>query len=261
MIEKILEKRQKIKKRLFKKVNLLRKKSASLLVKGKQLLGQIKQDRNILLTRSQKLLVKKSELITKNKQLLTKYSNLKNQKQKLRDQFLLLQKTGNELIKQKTNFIEQLNASKQKLEEFKQFNQIGQEILKFKQEMKNQGKNVWAVPYENLVELSKSNESWIVPNPSTEILTKIINTMKLKYEKNITSLTNLTLDQKTVEGTNRLKSVTNNTVIISQLLNKLTDYLPFIQIYMKTVQGHAPPRPPQLPAQVAEQRAQARQPQ
>ena len=84
MIEKILEKRQKIKKRLFKKVNLLRKKSASLLVKGKQLLGQIKQDRNILLTRSQKLLVKKSELITKNKQLVTKYSNLRNQKQKLR---------------------------------------------------------------------------------------------------------------------------------------------------------------------------------
>ena len=58
--------------------------------------------------------------------------------------------------------------------------------------------------------------------------------MKLKYEKNITSLTNSTLDQQAVEGTNRLKSV-NNTVIISQLLNKLTDYLPFIQIYMKTL--------------------------
>lgn len=235
MIQKILEKRQKIKKRLLKKVNLLRKKSEKLLIKGKQLLAQIKQDRNILFVRSQTLLMKKAEIIARNEQLLRKYSELKSQKQKLAIRSSLLQQKSNQLIKQKTNLIQQINKSKQKLEEFKQLNMIAQEIMKLKKEMKNKGKTMWAVPFENISILSNSNENWIIPNPSNQILNKMINTMKLKYEKNILTLPNTQLLKENLDGTNRSKSSEKDTVIMSQLLNKLTDYLPFIQTYTKAL--------------------------
>lgn len=235
MIQKILEKRQKIKKRLLKKVNLLRKKSEKLLIKGKELLSQIKQDRNILFTRSQKLLLKKSNLISKNQQLANKYAKLKIQKQNLINQLNLLQQTGNQLIKEKKNLLEQIKISTQKLEECKQLSEIGQQVLKLKQDLNNEGKTIWAVPFDNLVTLAKNNETWVVPNPSSQILTKIINAMKLKYEKNNMKLTNANLETLDLNSKNRSKSVNSNTVVISQLLNKLTDYLPFIQIYMKTL--------------------------
>lgn len=231
MIQKILEKRQKIKKRLLKKVNLLRKKSEKLLMKGKQLLAQMKQDRNILFDRSQKLLAKKAELISKNQQLLSKYAELKSQKQKLTTQSNLLQQKGNELIKQKANLIDQINKSKQTLEEFKQLYVVGQEILKLKQDLQKQGKTVWAVPFENMANLSTANDTFIVPNPSTQVLNKLINTMKLKYEKANFIVTS----ENEANAQNRSKSATQNTIVISQLLNKVTDYLPFIQAYMKTL--------------------------
>nr|AMN09237.1 ribosomal protein S2 [Ourococcus multisporus] len=235
MIQKVLEKRQKIKKRLLKKVNLLRKKSEKLLIKGKQLLAKIKQDRNILFTRSQALLAKKVEIVSKNEQLIRKYSELKAHKQKLLTQTNILQQKGSHLINQKANLIQQIERLKQKLEEFKQLNLIGQEILKLKKEMKNQGKTIWAVPFENIATLSNSKETWLIPNPSVQILNKMINAMKLKYEKNLLTFTATTLSNTDLNGNNRSKSVEKNTVVISQLLNKLTDYLPFIQTYMKTL--------------------------
>lgn len=231
MIQKILEKRQKIKKRLLKKVNLLRKKSETLLMKGKQLLGQMKQDRNILFDRTQKLLMKKSELVLKNQQLLNKYVELKAQKQKLVQQSNVLQQKGNELIKQKAQLVEQINSSKQKLEDFKQLHLIAQEILKVKQQIQTEGKTIWAVPFENIATLSTSADTYILPNPSAQILNKLINTMKLKYEK-----TNfIEQNANSMKAQNRSKSANQDTVVISQLLNKVTDYLPFIQAYMKTL--------------------------
>jgi small subunit ribosomal protein S2 len=230
MIQKVLEKRQKIKKRLLKKVNLLRKKSETLIVKGKALLSQIKQDRNILVSRSQKLFAKKAEFMTKTEQLLQKYSELKLQKQKLQMQSQQLQEKGNLLIEQKKNLLNQIQDSKQKFEEFKKLYVIGEEIVKLKQEFQKQGKTVWAVPFENTVALANSNENYVIPNPSSKILTKLIEMMKLKYETNSSSSTGTSL-----EGLNRSKSSAQNTVLMSQLLNKLTDYLPFIQSYMKTL--------------------------
>lgn len=230
MIQKILEKRQKIKKRLLKKVNLLRKKSVSLLEKGKELLGKIKQDRNTFFTRSQQLLIKKNEILAKNELLIQKYSELKNQKQKILTQALLLEQKGNELINQKSTLIQQIEDSKQKLQEFKQLYLIGQEISKLKNELQNNGKTIWAVPFETIVDISKSNDAWIIPNPSTAVLNKMISAMKLKYQKNNLAST-ITLN----EFNNRSKSTTQNTVIMSQLLNKVTDYLPFIEAYMKTL--------------------------
>jgi small subunit ribosomal protein S2 len=242
LIQKILEKRQKIKKRLLRKVNVLRKKTSNLLTKGKQLLALIKKDRNVLLNRSQKLFAKKAELVSKNRELLRKYAQLKKQRENLVIQTNLLQRKGNELIQQKAFLIEEMKKSKDLFEEFNQLNVIGQEILKLKQEMKQQGKTVWAVPFENMTNLENRNTQGLIPNPSSDLLNRMVQAMKLKYEKN-----NLVMDglnnglsqsvarEASAQNENRPKSSGENTVIMSQLLNKLTDYLPFIQAYMKTL--------------------------
>jgi ribosomal protein S2 len=235
MIQKILEKRQKIKKRLFKKVNLLRKKSEKLLVKGKQLLTQIRQDRKILLTRTQKLLTKKSELISKNKQLLTKYSQLQLQKQKFAKQGQLLQKKGNDLLNQKRSFIQQIQITVQALEEFKKLNTIGEEVFALKEKFQTEQKTIVAVPFENFMEMVKTKEVSTIPNPSTAILNKLINVMKLKYEKNSFTNSNPPMNFETSQSKNRAKATASQTVVISQLLNKLTDYLPFVQFYIQTL--------------------------
>ena len=67
--------------------------------------------------------------------------------------------------------------------------------------------------------------------------------MKLKYEKNQLTFnedlqSNFSLENSikdNVSGNNRSKSTDKNTMIMSQLLNKVTDYLPFICMYMKTL--------------------------
>jgi small subunit ribosomal protein S2 len=231
LIQKILEKRQKIKKRLLKKVNLLRKKSEKLLIKGKELIGQIKQDKNILFTRSQQLILKKNEVIEKNKQLLHQYSELKLKKQKLAIQYQLLKENGQNLVQQKTKILAQIDQASDRLNEFKQLSIIGYEILKLKQEFQKTGKNLWTVSFENSARLATENNTWLIPNPSLSLLNKMVQMMKLKYENKVLDSNQL----NALNSTNRTKSNTTETVVISQLLNKLTDYLPFIQGYMKNL--------------------------
>lgn len=226
MIQKILEKRQKIKKRLLKKVNLLRKKSQHLLMKGKQLLVQMKQNRNLLFDRSQKLLAKKAQFIAKYDQLLKKYEALKAQKQTFARQSNLLQEKGKELIKQKAELMAQISQTKQKLEEFQQLHFIGRELVQLKQSLQKEGKTIWAVPFDSFATLSSSSDTFTIPNPSTQILNKLINTMKLKYE------TPMFVSET---AKNKSKSADQNTVVMSQLLHKVTDYLPFIESYMKVL--------------------------
>jgi ribosomal protein S2 len=235
MIQKILENRQKIKKRLLKKVNLLRKKSENLLVKGKQLLSQIRQDRKILLTRSQNLLMKKSELIAKNKQLLTKYAHLQAQKQKLTKQSQILQQNATNLIEQKRRFVLQIEETKKTLDEFKKLYSIGDEVLNLKRKLQDEQKTIVAVSFENFLEILEKKEIATIPNPSTEILNKLITVMKLKYDKSslLNSMDASLLDQ--TSGTNRSKETSAQTIVMSQLLNRLTDYLPFIKFYVKTL--------------------------
>jgi ribosomal protein S2 len=235
MIQKILEKRQKIKQRLLKKVNLLRRKSEKLLMKGKELLSKIKQDKNVMFNRTQILLTKKLEISSKLENLLQKYRSLELQKQKLIIQTNSLQEKGNLLIKQKKNLTEELQRSQQKLEEFKQLHEITQMISSIKNEMQEKGKTVWAIPFENTLNLNSSMDTSLVPNPSTEILNRIVNLMKLKYDKNLLSVENNTKITTNLDGLNRSKSTEKSNVVVSQLLNKLTDYLPFIQTYIQAL--------------------------
>lgn len=227
MIQKILEKRQKIKKRLLKKVNALRKKSEKLLIKGKDLILQIKRDRNMLFTRTQTLILKKNQVLEKNQLLLRKYLELNAQREKLATRYETLQRKGNALIEQKAKLLERIEGATQKLEELKQLQIVGYEISKLKNEYHQAGKTIRAVPFENSVRLETDGQAWLVPNPSLTILNKMIHFMKSKYENKV-------IEQRN-EATNLPKSSGEETVVISQLLNKLTDYLPFLSDYMKTL--------------------------
>ena len=235
MIHKILEKRQKIKKRLLKKVDLLRKKSEKLLIKGQELVSTIKQGKNLMFNRKKMLLGQKTEILTKMEKLIKMYDLLKLQKQKSIFAITNLQQKGNLLIDQKRTLSEEIIKSKQKLEEFKQLHEITQTISKIKIEMQKQGKVLWAIPFEKTITLESSMKNSFIPNPSTEVLNRMINLMKLKYEKNLLSSEKPLITDKSVEGINFSKSADTNNVVVSQLLNKLTDYLPFIQNYIQTL--------------------------
>lgn len=224
MIQKILEKRQKIKKRLLKKVNALRKKSEKLLIKGKDLILQIKTDRNLLFTRTQTLIAKKNQALEKNQRLLSKYLELNAQKEKLATQYEALHRKGNALIEQKAKLLERIDGATRKLEELKQLQIVGYEISKLKNEYQKAGKTLRAVPFENSVRFETENQAWLVPNPSLAILNKMIHFMKSRYENKVIE-----------QSTNGPKSSLDETVVISQLLNKLTDYLPFLSEYTKTL--------------------------
>ena len=235
MIHKILEKRQKIKKRLLKKVDLLRKKSEKLLIKGQELVSTIKQGKNLMFNRKKMLLAQKTEILTKMEKLIKMYDLLKLQKQKSIFAITNLQQKGNLLIDQKRTLSEEIIKSKQKLEEFNQLHEITQTISKIKIEMQKQGKVLWAIPFEKTITLESSMKNSFIPNPSTEVLNRMINLMKLKYEKNLLSSEKPLITDKSVEGINFSKSADTNNVVVSQLLNKLTDYLPFIQNYIQTL--------------------------
>lgn len=224
MIQKILEKRQKIKKRLLKKVNALRKKSEKLLIKGKDLILQIKRDRNMLFTRTQTLISKKNQVLEKNQRLLSKYLELNAQKEKLATQYEALHRKGNALIEQKAKLLERIDGATRKLEELKQLQIVGYEISKLKNEYQKAGKTLRAVPFENSVRFETENQAWLVPNPSLAILNKMIHFMKSRYENKVIE-----------QSTNGPKASLDETVVISQLLNKLTDYLPFLSEYTKTL--------------------------
>lgn len=234
MIQKILEKRQRIKRRLLKKVHLLRKKSEKLLIKGQQLVSKIKQGKNSMFNRTRTLLIQKSEIMTKMEKLLQTYEFLKSQKKRWSILMNNLQERGNLLIEQKRVLLTEIQKSKQKLEEFKQLYEITQTISNLKKEMEKQGKTVWALPFKTTLDLENSSEALLVPNPSTNILNRMINVMKLKYEKNLLSSEKpLVIGKK--EGLNRSKSVAKNDIVVSQLLNKLTDDLPFIENYIRAL--------------------------
>ena len=235
MIHKILEKRQKIKKRLLKKVDLLRKKSEKLLIKGQELVSTIKQGKNLMFNRKKMLLAQKTEILTKMEKLIKMYDLLKLQKQKSILAITNLQQKGNLLIDQKRTLSEEIIKSKQKLEEFNQLHEITQTISKIKIEMQKQGKVLWAIPFEKTITLESSMKNSFIPNPSTEVLNRMINLMKLKYEKNLLSSEKPLITDKSIEGINFSKSADTNNIVVSQLLNKLTDYLPFIQNYIKTL--------------------------
>nr|YP_009237939.1 ribosomal protein S2 [Pseudomuriella schumacherensis]AMO01365.1 ribosomal protein S2 [Pseudomuriella schumacherensis] len=246
IIKSILERRNLIKRRLINKVNLLRKKSQKLMATGKLLMKKIKnsvfENKNQLINRSQKLILKKEQLVERNQLLIKKYTELSIKQQQLIQQSHQIQTKGNALIQNKQSLLKQLKKNQQKLKDFKQLFVIGQELNALKNSSLNQGKTLWTVSYGQLTKFSKQNPSWLVPNPSKEILNQIINAMKTASFEDKSSLT--LSNQLTASISNRPKSdvvtseqteKSSKTIVLSKLLSKFTSFLPFIKVYIQTL--------------------------
>ena len=231
IIQNILEKRQKIKYKFINKVNLLRKRGQKLLARGQILIAKLRQNKNGLIEKSQQLIQQKQQILLKNKGFLTQYVKLKNKKREFIEKSQNLLQKGNSFLYQKQNLLKQFRKNQARLKEFKQLFLIGQELLKFKKTLNTDSK-IWSISYGKFEQFSLAENqqqnmvSWMVPNPSKEMLDRIIYSMKMKYETPSSTLTN---------KQNRSKSNSLNTILVSKLLNRFTDFLPFMKIYIENI--------------------------
>jgi len=227
VIHNLLEKRQKIKDRLFAKVNLLRKKSRKLMIKGKKFIQQLQKNPNYFIQKSQLFIMKKTVFLNQTKNLMNKYSNLFIKQQKILNATKLLKEKETQLMQQKQFLKNMMKNDKNLLVSFKKLYLIGQELMKLKQQTNENGNVLWAVSYEKFNNIINENLS-VVPSPPSEILYKILSTMKMKldpFEMASNKISNKSM--------NRSKSTdTTKNLIISKLLDKFTLYLPFMKNYM-----------------------------
>nr|AWI68403.1 ribosomal protein S2 [Pediastrum duplex] len=247
VIHNLLEKRQKIKERLFNKVNMLRKKSRKLMIKGKKLIQQLQKNPNYFIEKSQQLMKLKRLFLIQSKNLIENYSNIFIKQEKILNVTKALKDKENQLMQQKIYLKNIMQNDKNTFVSFKKLFLIGQELMKLKQQTNQSGNVLWAVSYEkfnqilsqseenSVSSLGEANQSEnanktnsIVPSPSTEILYKILSTMKIKFDP-------LEMSYNKISNKQMNKSKSTNTtknLIISKLLDKFTLYLPFIKNYM-----------------------------
>jgi small subunit ribosomal protein S2 len=245
VIHNLLEKRQKIKDRLFAKVNLLRKKSRKLMLKGKKFIQQLQKNPNYFIQKSQKLIGHKILFLNQTKNLMNKYSNIFMKQQKILNVTKLLKEKENVLMQQKQFLKNMMKNDKNLLVSFKKLFLIGQELMKLKQQTNENGNVLWAISYEKFNHIINDNlmkENSIVPSPPTEILYKILSTMKIKLDPleigSNTISNKLEISYFKQKSMNRPKSTdTTKNLIISKLLDKFTLYLPFMKNYMALLIG------------------------
>jgi ribosomal protein S2 len=230
IIKNILEKRQRIKLRLFKKVSLLRIKSQELIKKGKKLIFKVKQNKEQFLNTNQKLLKKREQLIQKGELLIQIYNNLIKKNKDLTTKNLEFTEKANQLIKRKKNLVKQLLINKKQLRELQVLFLLSTELIKLKQIKSQQGKTLWTMAYGKLLNLTKENNlhESLVPTPPKEVLNKILTTMRKTSEILTNTSSNLNI--------NRSKTEVTNIVLFSKLLNKFSDFMPFIKNYIQIIQ-------------------------
>nr|YP_009364004.1 ribosomal protein S2 [Pediastrum duplex]AQU64401.1 ribosomal protein S2 [Pediastrum duplex] len=236
VIHNLLEKRQKIKEHLFNKVNMLRKKSRKLMIKGKKLIQQLQKNPNYFIEKSQQLMKLKRLFLIQSKNLMENYSNIFIKQEKILNFTKILKEKENELMQQKIYLKNIMQNDKNTFVSFKKLFLIGQELMKLKQQT-NQSENIlWAVSYEKFnqileEEAATNKKNSIVPSPSTEILYKILSTMKIKFDPLEMSYNKISNKQMNKSKSTTHEAKTKN-LIISKLLDKFTLYLPFIKNYM-----------------------------
>jgi small subunit ribosomal protein S2 len=247
ILQKILEKREKIQRRLFTKVYLLRKKSQKFMIKGKYLIQQILRSKNFLIEKSQKFIQTKNALFAANALLLNLSKNLKIKKIQILKQIQQLEFAAVEILKQKQQLKVLIQSNLQKFNEISQFFEIGQQLLKTKDLVeKNGNTTVVTLSYEKLLTLQNStgsdnfNGTATLPNPSPEIFKKMIAVVSnLRKEENGFFATN-----QMANMSNRAKSADTpaasmpgnagasngaKTILISKFLNKFISLLPFFK--------------------------------
>jgi small subunit ribosomal protein S2 len=250
-IQNLLEKRQKIKDRLFSKVNLLRKKSRKLMTKGKKFIQQLQKNPNYFIQKSHKLIQKKNLFLQSTKNLIEKYTALSQKQERVFQQMKLLKAKENQLLEQKKFLKNQILNDTNSLKDFKKLFLIGQELMKLKKETKENGKILWAVSYERFNQLldqkAVMSQNIMVPSPPNEILYKILSTMKMKFGASAavpepqlgtpypaSKPNNFAINNNSQNQMNLAKSTTEekNAILLSKLLDKFTLYLPFMKKYM-----------------------------
>nr|AWI68210.1 ribosomal protein S2 [Pediastrum angulosum] len=251
VIHNLLEKRQKIKERLFNKVNMLRKKSRKLMIKGKKLIQQLQKNPNYFIEKSQQLMKLKRLFLIQSKNLIENYSNIFIKQEKILNVTKTLKEKENQLMQQKIYLKNIMQNDKNTFVSFKKLFLIGQELMKLKQQTNQSGNVLWAVSYEKFNQILNENSvsflgeadqsentnktNSIVPSPSTEILYKILSTMKIKFdplEMSYNKISNKQMNKSKSTNTRSGGADARKNLIISKLLDKFTLYLPFIKNYM-----------------------------
>jgi small subunit ribosomal protein S2 len=224
VIQNLLVSRQRMKDRLLSKVNILRKKSRKLMLKGKKLIFQLQQNPNSFIEKNQFILNQRNFILIQNKNYIEKYSTISMKEQKL----LLLMKSLklklNSLLEQKKSLKHQILNAKKELSEFKQLFLIGQELAKVKNSMLASGKTVWSISYEKFNQFIQSPNAKFVPNPSVDILNQIIAVYYKKLNFNNTTFNQVQLNES--------KSNYSKPIVLSKLLDKFLIYLPFMKKYL-----------------------------
>nr|AYQ94638.1 ribosomal protein S2 [Chlorosarcina stigmatica] len=222
----IVQKRQEIKNRLLQKAVILRKKSKALITKGRQLLEKATNANNkaLLKEKSQQLATKRKELIEKGQQLLRR-------RQKLVEKLSVLT-LNTENLKQKSvaiatkhkTLLNLLSLNRKKVRELNTLCSVAERIQKLKQEAKEQNKSLYTVSYSKLQQLMsiEGSQSWIVPDPSKQLLTKVVVTMK---------------NAKTLDSNLGVKaygiSEATDMLVLSRLLNNFSTFIPYIKSSME----------------------------
>ena len=246
ILQKILEKREKIQRCLFNKVYLLRKKSQKFMIKGKYLIQQILRSKNFLIEKSQKFIQTKNAIFFANTLLLNASKNLKHKKIQILKQIQEFEFATAEILKQKQQLIQSNLA---KFNEIQQFFEIGQQLLKTKDSVQRNGHTtILALSYEKLLTLQNSTLSdnlkvtTTLPNPSPEI-----------FKKMIAVVSNLRKEENGFFGTNQINNLSNRpkstdnpkasdlqnagvenqnqerTILLTKFLNKFILLLPFFK--------------------------------
>ncbi len=235
ILQKILEKRQKIQRRLIFKVSLLKKKSQKFMMKGKYLTRQILLSKKSFLERGKKFLEFKNSILSTSFSLANASKNLKQKKSSLAKQIVQLEQGALKLFKQKQQLRTLVEANIQKYKECEQFFILGKELFQLKTSFEKQGKKQFvAVSFETFTSPSFSgNQS--IPSPSTEILKKMISLFSNLRQ------TEMNFEAKSEKNTNRAKtseilSTTpseGSTLLFSKFLQKFTNFVPFFEKSME----------------------------
>jgi small subunit ribosomal protein S2 len=228
IIQMILTKRQGIKLRLMKKMIT----SMSYIQKGRQFLEKIKTDPSGLIKKKNAFTAKRKELIQKGQVLLSKRQQLLEKRKELFKQSQLLKEKGYQVVNKYENLLTQLINQRQKLRELRNLFLISREIQKMKKTAMTI--NVRKPTIENTTKSIRTPDGCTVitgPNPSKEILNKIIQGLALQdITKSIR-----TPDEGSFKQTEKAENAKSRVVLMSKLLSKFSHFSSYIKTSMKAI--------------------------
>nr|ALO63387.1 ribosomal protein S2 [Carteria sp. SAG 8-5] len=207
IIQMLLTKRQGIKLRLMKKMIT----SMSYIQKGRKFLEKIQADPSGFIQRNTALSSKRKEIIQKGQLLLSKRQQLLEKRKELFKQSQVLKEKGYQVVNKYETLLTQLINQRQKLRELRNLFLISREIQTMK-------KNAMTI---NVRKTSNSEQFVTGPNPSKDILNKIIQ--------------GLALQDLTFKQTEKAEKSKSKAILLSKLLSKFGHFASYIKTSMKSI--------------------------